>query len=57
MEELKELYNLDPCYEITDNDTVIVNGIEHQYQITMSLDFDDEHCCRVQIDGDYYYFG
>jgi len=55
-----ELITLDPNYEIasTDDDNiVIVNGKAYPYFMTLSPEVDDEHCCKVLINGDFYYFG
>ena len=44
-------------YTLTDNDTVIVNGIEYPYAMNLSEYVSDEYCNRVEVDGKYYYFG
>lgn len=57
-DNLKELYDLDPHYDILDDDMhIMVNGQIYEYEMTLASDYDDEHCCRVMIDGQYYYFG
>lgn len=45
-------------YDLTDEDgIVVVNGKSYVYEMTMSMKVPDEKCCRVLIDGNYYYFG
>ena len=45
-------------YEYADNaDAVIINGKEYPYEMTLSFDYPDNMCCRVLIDGEFYYFG
>lgn len=40
-----------------DGDKIIVDGKEYTYQMTLSMEYADDECCRVLIDGEYYYFG
>ena len=45
-------------WESSDNDgMIIVDGVEYPYEITLSMEVSDEQCCRVKINGKYYYFG
>ena len=49
-------------YELADDDlydegTVIVNGKPYVYEMTLSMKVPDEKCCRVFVEGNYYYFG
>jgi hypothetical protein len=55
-----------PMYEYTfghpvrvaeDCDGIIHDGKKYQYEITLSDAYEDDKCCRVNIDGVYYYFG
>lgn len=39
------------------DDWIVHNGKEYQYEITLSDIYPDNKCCRVKIDGIYYYFG
>ena len=58
MDDLKSLYDYYPEFDINPDDSIItINGNEYPYEMTLSLDYDDAHCCRVMIDGVYYYFG
>jgi hypothetical protein len=58
MNDFRELYDLDPHFNILDDDGhIMVNGQVYTYEMTLSSEIDDEHCCRVMIDGEYYYFG
>lgn len=53
-----ELITLDPNYNIDpDNSIVTVNGVSYPYFMTLSPEVDDGHCCKVLIDGNFYYFG
>lgn len=37
--------------------TVIVEGEIYEYEMTLSMEYADDECMRVQIDGEHYYFG
>ena len=58
-EELLELLDFDPDFSFDEEneENVIVNGESIPYEMTLSLQYDDAHCMRVFIDGQYYYFG
>lgn len=43
-------------YDIQD-EKVIVNGKAYEYEMNLSQAVPDHKCCRVLIDGNYYYFG
>ncbi len=49
-------------YLISDDDEkewwIVVEGKgEMPYELTLANEYSDDECCRVQIDGQYYYFG
>jgi len=45
-------------YSLSDEDgIIIVNGKPYEYEMTMSTKVPDSKCCRVLIDGNFYYFG
>lgn len=45
-------------YELSDEEgIIIVNGKPYEYEMTMSTEIPDDKCCRVFIDGKFYYFG
>ena len=52
--ELGDYYDYD--YGDEDN-TIIINGKTYQYEMTLSMKVPDEKCCRVFVEGNYYYFG
>ena len=36
---------------------IVHDGKEYEYEMTLSPAYPDDKCCRVNIDGTYYYFG
>ncbi len=40
-----------------DENCILHNGEKIPYFMTLSAAYDDAHCCRVKIQGVYYYFG
>ena len=45
-------------YDLGDGDgKIIINGKTYIYEMTLSMKVPDSKCCRVFIDGKYYYFG
>lgn len=45
-------------WEVIDEEYILVKGKgKFLYEITLSLDYRDDECMRVEIDGEYYYFG
>lgn len=60
MIDLTNLKHLDDYfkYEYGEKENaVIINGKEYSYEMTLSFDYPDDMCCRVLIDGEFYYFG
>lgn len=57
-EERKSLYDLTDNLKYSDRDGyILVDGKPYQYEMTLSQKYNDDECCRVKIDGEYYYFG
>lgn len=44
-------------YEPGDDGEIIIDGKLYQYEINLSQSVPDDRCCRVFIDGKYFYFG
>ena len=40
-----------------DESVIIHEGKKIPYEMTLSNAYPDNYCCRVMIDGIYYYFG
>lgn len=56
-EEVLYLEDYFPNFEFEDDDHLRINGKVYAYSITLNPDIPDDRCCRVQIEGQYYYFG
>jgi hypothetical protein len=58
-ERVRKLDDYDENWQYGDSDdehTVIVDGEEFEYEMTLNPDVPDRYCNRVEIDGNYYYF-
>lgn len=45
-------------YEVGDDDgEIIINGKSYKYELTLNPCVPDHKCCRVFVEGNYYYFG
>ena len=54
LKRLEDYYS----YEFTDNDDeIVIDGKVFSTEMTLSPEYPDDLCCRVLIDGEYYYFG
>lgn len=53
----RDVFGQKVTYSEDDEDCIVHNGKLYKYSITMSPYFTDDRCCRVNIDGIYYYFG
>lgn len=40
-----------------DGDHILINGRKYKIYISLSNRVSDTECCRVRVDGKYYYFG
>ena len=45
-------------YELGENEgEIIIDGKSYEYEMTLNPKVPDDGCCRVLVDGSYYYFG
>ena len=54
MKMLNDFYT----WKFSDNEGFIaINGKDYEYQISLDSSISDSECMRVNINGEYYYFG
>lgn len=40
-----------------DDFSIAIDGKYYRYEMNLSSEYNDDECCRVEINGEYYYFG
>lgn len=55
---LSDYFNMEKIYILNTDDEFLIriNNTIYPYQMSISANVPDSECCRVDIDGEYYYF-